>query len=547
MMEQKVFKIRNTFDPERNRSWIFLLFVLFTFAEIIIDPLGNFPLNDDWWYAQTLRILNTQGFLDPTTWGTSTMLSQLFFAKIFTGLFGFSFTVLRFSTLFLSFTGIISFYFLIEEFCLKNKPRAFLITLLLLYNPLYLSLSNSFMTDVPFTSFIFSGMLFYFKHKSSLQKKHLFLSFIFLILALFTRQLGLAFIAGILVSEYLNKKTWKTAWTFFFIFSMVLLFLFEYWMYRKHVFNHYSYVFFEGDWKTNDLQNMVTGFAKRWVHYITLSGLFLLPLIFPFLLKVFREKEYKSQKKVLAITLALLIPVLWSMRHFPIGNYLYNLGVGPETLYDVYIGGVNASHATSGFIFAFIKILAALGSFGVLLMLTDLIHKVAVSFRNKYQPDHFLFTVCICLFLYYALLSVNNAFFDRYTILFSAFLVPLFLISAGKIQLKSIGTRILIFLMAVFSIFTTADYMNGNRTRWAAVDYLHRKGVSNSSINAGYEHAGLYFGETKTWYARWLNDPPQEYVIAYGNIKGYRTESWFVYRRYIPLKKDSIFVLRKTE
>src|SRR5207248_711133 len=69
---------------------------------------------------------------------------------LFAHLFGFSHTTLRISTLVLAGSGVLAFYLLLRE--LLDPGRALLGALLLLFNPLFVFLSYSFMTDVPFLS-----------------------------------------------------------------------------------------------------------------------------------------------------------------------------------------------------------------------------------------------------------------------------------------------------------------------------------------------------------------------------------------------------------
>jgi len=73
--------------------------------------------------------------------------------------FGFSFTALRFSTLTLGLIGAIGTYLLLREVN-ANQKISWLGALLLVVNPLYFGLANSFMTDVPFVAL--SVLSFYF-------------------------------------------------------------------------------------------------------------------------------------------------------------------------------------------------------------------------------------------------------------------------------------------------------------------------------------------------------------------------------------------------
>jgi hypothetical protein len=43
---------------------------------------------------------------------------------------------------------------------------------------------------------------------------------------------------------------------------------------------------------------------------------------------------------------------------------------------------------------------------------------------------------------------------------------------------------------------------------------------------------------------QWI-DPYKEYIISFSDIKGYSKIEQYAYRRYIPYKIDTIFVLKK--
>jgi type IV secretory pathway VirB6-like protein len=111
----------------------FVLIILFCLTECIIDPIGNFPLNDDWWYAKTI-----QHFLDHkpgfVSWSSSTQVGQTFSAFLFAKLVGSTFTALRFYTLTLSLIGILVFYDLCSIFILIRHYKSLIVVGLLLDN-----------------------------------------------------------------------------------------------------------------------------------------------------------------------------------------------------------------------------------------------------------------------------------------------------------------------------------------------------------------------------------------------------------------------------
>jgi 4-amino-4-deoxy-L-arabinose transferase-like glycosyltransferase len=130
----------------RNLIWIVLggLAVL-----LLVSPQHEFPTTDDYLYAGSVRdMLATGRFIMPdfsqanlfglTVWGAG-------WARVF----GFSFTSLTFSTLVWALIGLVAFYGLARR--LGVGPGGALFgTALLGLDPLFVHLSYSFMTDVPF-------------------------------------------------------------------------------------------------------------------------------------------------------------------------------------------------------------------------------------------------------------------------------------------------------------------------------------------------------------------------------------------------------------
>jgi len=111
---------------------------------------GDFPLSDDWSYAYSVRALCTGGTLQFLPWTGASVVLQTWYGAGLCQLFGFSFEVLRLSTLALATTGVIGFYLLLSAVGVRGAPRA-IATVVFALDPLYVNLAFTFMTDVPFT------------------------------------------------------------------------------------------------------------------------------------------------------------------------------------------------------------------------------------------------------------------------------------------------------------------------------------------------------------------------------------------------------------
>ena len=103
-------------NPKINSAiLIFILCVIWIISVLLVDPAGEFPLNDDWYYANTVWTLVEDGEIHFTGWNSMTLIAHILYGSIFSFLFGNSFTVLRISSLLLGLVGILGTYFLLRE------------------------------------------------------------------------------------------------------------------------------------------------------------------------------------------------------------------------------------------------------------------------------------------------------------------------------------------------------------------------------------------------------------------------------------------------
>ena len=115
---------------------------------VLVNPIGDFPLNDDWAYGWSVKVLVETGDFRLSDWTAVNLLPQVLWGAVFSLPGGFSFTALRFSTLTLGLVGVLATYGLLRE--IKASPGVSLVgALVVALNPIYFALSNSFMSDVP--------------------------------------------------------------------------------------------------------------------------------------------------------------------------------------------------------------------------------------------------------------------------------------------------------------------------------------------------------------------------------------------------------------
>ncbi len=170
---------------------IFILTVLF------INPIRETAMGDDWAYASMVQHLLKSGHYQLNNWTAANPLFQIYWGAMFANLLGYSHSVLRISTIILVFIGLIAFYSLAREHSL-GRIGAGILVFSLFSSPLVLLYSFSFMTDVPFLSWLIIALFFYTRAIRLHSYPLMLLASVVASAAILTRQFGIALIGGVL-------------------------------------------------------------------------------------------------------------------------------------------------------------------------------------------------------------------------------------------------------------------------------------------------------------------------------------------------------------
>ncbi len=126
-------------------------------AILVTHPALEMGTTDDWSYARTALDLVRTGHIVYNGWATAMLGWQLFWGALAIKLFGFSFLVLRLSTL----PFAVGAAYLLYQICVRmglNPQNAALGTMTVVLSPLFLPLAASFMTDVPAFFWLLVGL-----------------------------------------------------------------------------------------------------------------------------------------------------------------------------------------------------------------------------------------------------------------------------------------------------------------------------------------------------------------------------------------------------
>jgi hypothetical protein len=146
----------------RRWDWLALaaLVSVFGVASLWVGPRANVPVIDDWVYAWSVEHFLQTGRLRVLEFSAVYPIAQIAWGALFARVAGFSFGVLRCSTLVLSTLGCWAVYLTLRE--MGCRPSTCLLAACALaLDPVYFAMSFSFMTDVPFVSLAAIATYFY--------------------------------------------------------------------------------------------------------------------------------------------------------------------------------------------------------------------------------------------------------------------------------------------------------------------------------------------------------------------------------------------------
>lgn len=544
---------------------LLIIAFLWTSAIFFVNPLGDFPLNDDWSYGGVVQRMIEEGSYHPSGWTAMPLVTQALWGALFCLPFGFSFTTIRFSTLFLSLVGIFAVYLLIRQL---YRPRwlAVTVALTLAFNPVYFALSHTFMTDVPFTAFTSVALLLFLMSLQLQSDRYLILGTCLSTAAILCRQVGLflpiAFGLSLLAKHGISWR-WLIRATIPPIIGSSSLLGFNGWLKTTGVLP-VAYVSKTETWLHVLLSPglLFRNVVEHTAGSLLYLGLFLFPILIIMLPRFLEEQNPRRRRLVCSIVSLFIIFSsigLILYRHImPVGgNTLIREGIGPITLHDVYILKLPHMSPLPSWFWMVITLTSILGGAlivaSVISFVVDFFSHATFLQKSDDRINSFFFLSGAAVYL--MLMVVTVGFFDRYLLP----VIPLFcggIVSFAKSpspsdqQLLTKGAMILLCFLMVFSIATTHDYLAWNRARWEALTYLiEREHVAPLEIDGGFEFNGLYLyspdhtqlDRSKSWW--WVYD--DKYIVAMGELPGDDIIRKYSFSRWFPPQKGNILLLRR--
>ena len=451
------------------------LLALWLIIILIVNPVGEFPINDDWSLAFLAKHFGETGSFLFSDDSTFTVLTHTVWGGIFVKIFGFSFLALRVSTLLL---GIATTALFVEIMRNQGVSRsvATMMAVALLCSPIFLNQSFTFMTEIPFLCLGGLSLLFYAKFFNRGRGKHLFYAVVFTCLMLLIRQTALIIPAAFMLTYLLYRiPSWKSilSATLPLLVGVVLLVWYENWRssFGDGMGNYYRFNDFisKGD-LYEATQRLGTIF-----HYV---GFALIPVGTISISKLKRRLITPTRWILFVVSsLIVIIAMFQSWSYFPTGNVFENFAIGPKSTTNMDLGDVHGSKLSETFWF-FLRslnlvsmILALYLTFGVR---NDkkLSYKVGTRLMHFICSNPFLIMVMVLVLGQLVYLLVHPTFTDRFSIpLFAVVLVMFGLIIKKMTRVAFISGIVVMTGVLTTSILLVRDQMSWNRARAKAIKH----------------------------------------------------------------------------
>jgi hypothetical protein len=546
-------------------SDLLILTALWLLSLAVINPRGDFPINDDWAFGASVKALVEHGEFHQASWASMPLLTNVLWGALFCLPAGFSFTALRISTLVLAWLGILGTYWLAKEFRLP-RWAAWFGALSLGFNPIYCASANSFMTDASFTAISVFAVIFLFRNLKTGSDRDFVIGLLITVAATLSRQLALAIPLGYGVALFLregfSRRTVLRAVGPTLICASCLV-VYQHWLAANgQLSSMYSF-------KTNQLLTILShpSWLPRICELTLYTFLMYLGLFnFPVLMVIWSDLWSARRKQMnFAILFSLLIIVpltIGCIRDnldpiMPVaGNIIAPTGIGPQMLRDFAILHLNHLVALPKSFWLGVTIISVLGA----MMMLAIVGMAAVDLAGRMRPGKSSAEDAGTVFLIlgtiaYLLPLMAGGFFDRYLIA----VIPWMAVAlAGyakpefpliKFKLAAAMSTGVIIITALFAVAGTRDFMTWNRLRWQALhDLMHNQHVKPDEIDGGFEFGGLYFydleyrsPEGKSYW--WVHD--DVYQIGFGPVPGTSVIKEYKYYNWLPPHPAHICVLKR--
>jgi dolichyl-phosphate-mannose-protein mannosyltransferase len=454
------------------------------------------PVIDDWTYAWSVEHFLATGELRMLEWSAHYPLAQILWGALFSRLFGFSFVVLRLSTLVLAWAGLLASYGTLRE--LGIRPLlAGLGALMLWCNPVFFVLSHSFMTDVPFVSLMNAALLGYVRWVTRGRTGDLSLGSVAALLACLIRQPGAALalipLAYLLLSRMAGGARRALPWSqgVWLLVPFLGVGLTFWWIHAVHGETRVALEKAQMLRLVFAIDRWVWVYTRELLHALMHLGLVLWPLAWV----AFGQLSTRAVAGAFAVVAVLSGLVLWQegMLPNPLGVMLTWDELGHSR---ALLAGEIVPRQPRRWGQAVVLGVSLSGTAGLVTALWDHLRRWPHGSR---EPDTILL---LNLLLQSLLFEALWLYYDRYYLPLLPGLIALLVARLRPTKAVIIAGMAGVLLWGTIAVTGTIDQWRYHRTVMAARDWLLQHGVGAEHIDAGYALTGWWL------YAHAPSGPP---------------------------------------
>jgi hypothetical protein len=547
--------------PGAAKNWFpwFALLVVWALIIMVVNPRGEFMVNDDWAFVKCLETFRSTGTIIDTGWGPPgyragpALLVHLLWGDLFCHILGFSLTTLRVAVLTMGILGSFGLLLLLQS-AGASPWLALLGTLTVVGNPLFLAESFTYMTDITFATLAIFALLCFFLGVKKSRTSWVIAGLVLTLGSILTRQIGVAIFVAFILTCWLHPAGLALGRGKMLLLALGLVLL--PWISYEVLLSRIGSSPFTQHQIILQILNIFK--EKSFPHYLVFLGqglfcygiyaaIFISPLLIGRLIFSLRRRDFRYLFSVFLIAAAVWEgAILTGLIQPPVnflGNVIFNFGIGPILLKDTYILDMPRWGVISRGAYYLVVAWAALAFLAVFSRFIAYgWRRLRTGFPPEVPENSFLVCLALLSMLFYLSVVMLTPFRDRYLIPPLIFMV-IWMVSeyfpAGqdaRIDWKIIPGFVLVIFLGLWSTCNVHDFMEMKRSLKQTHDYVLREmRVDPCTVDGGFEFNGYYCyrndfhpapGLSWWWVSR------EDYVITLGPLPGYRVLRVFPFQRY---------------
>lgn len=539
------------------------LLAIFATAVAFVAPRGNFPLNDDGFYALPTFEFARSGEFHLVISAAPSLRAQVVWGSLFVRAFGASHEVLRLSTLVLAALTIILVNRILARAGLAAGPRV-ISTLTFAVAPIFFWSSCTFMTEVPF---IFASALAFYFYLRGLQENSaawLLAGGSAVALSWWVRQTGIITALAPIVLLLAYRRRLDLRWKRDLAICAVPLAVFtaiyamrpEWLMGSAIEFRPLYHMWSEQTFRLPEKIALVYHYSLYTIQAVALC---FLPLV------IGGALAWRGSRWNIAVLGGATVVVTFGMAQlvtgntpFPYygatrtccdllpGNVFSNLGLGPPTLPDIWNGRYQYPFHLGDAARIALTYASGLAAAVLVWIIANAV-RTAVADPRETRSLVILFAATHAL-LHTAGLCASAAYFDRYAIdsAWTAILILPFVVPwpAKHIRIMTIAT---LAAVALFTVLSVQEYFAWNRARWTAYWNLRRAGVALTAVDGGSEAYNTFevalAKDARTRRRMAFGSGQRRYLITFHAMPGMRVVGKYPFSGWLGTHRGSIYAL----